>query len=104
MHVLLARFAQTCRLLRAWERQKHRSVPIYNRLGGNELSEWAMSPILRWSGVIVAALLALELLGARNTYFTSETIIAKNYVPQVAALSILPDAGGIARVAAPAGT
>ena len=42
-----------------------------------------MRPILNWS-VVVAALLALELLGARNTYFTSETIMAQRYVPQVA--------------------
>jgi hypothetical protein len=58
-------------------------MPICTRLGGDELLEWAMRPILNWS-VVVAALLALELLGARNTYFTSETIIAQRYVPQVA--------------------
>jgi hypothetical protein len=57
-----------------------------------------MGPILKWSGVVVAALLALELLGARNTYFTSETIIAQRYVPQVAALADAPGANDIARV------
>jgi hypothetical protein len=65
-------------------------MPICTRLGGDELLEWAMSPILKWSGVVVAALLALEILGARNTYFTSETIIAKRYVPQVARNDLPP--------------
>jgi hypothetical protein len=45
---------------------------------------------MKWSGVVVAALLALELLGARNTYFTSETIMAQRYVPQIALLPLAP--------------
>jgi hypothetical protein len=52
---------------------------------------------MKWSGVVVAALLALELLGARNTYFTSETIIAQRYVPQIAALGDAPGTHDIAR-------
>ena len=75
-------------------------MPIYLRLGGDELLEWAMSPILKWSGVIVAALLALEVLGARNTYFTSETVMAQRYVPQVAALGDLARIRTVARAAA----
>jgi hypothetical protein len=86
MRLRLVSFAPICQIFPGWNRRTRRPVPIYIRLGGNELLEWAMSPILRWSGVIVAALLALEVLGSRNTYFTSETIIAQSYVPQVAAL------------------
>jgi len=58
-----------------------------------------MHPVLKWSGVVTGALLGLMLLGAGRIYFTSETIIARAYVPQVAMLravspSTMPAAAG----------